>query len=297
MKRTWSFAALIVLVQFFGWVAPADSANTLVLEDAFLPDWSPDDTEFVCSRPIGDDWYTTRIWRVSASGQDATVVNADTLGAYYPLWLPDGDHIVYYRPGPEFVVFDLLGGPSTVWPVSDIWDDPGMCLTPDGTEVLYTVLNSRGRETWALDLSDGNTRFVWPGYGGTISPDGEWIAFFTDGDSLAVAPFAGGPVHRFEVGGFARWTPDGEHIVFTGMGASESGDIVVVSRDGSGRLELTGDALFDWNSAVSPDGDVVIYSRSVSHNFMPPYDVWVVDLETPSPVERETWGRMKSRYR
>jgi hypothetical protein len=263
----------------------AAGGGIMVLQDAFSPSWSPDGSEFVCCRPTGGEYgdEDIRVWRVSASGQDTTLVISDPLGAFEPLWLPDGQHIVYNRfgSGAELVVFDLKGGAPVVWPVPGLWDDPGLYLAPGGGEVLYSIWQPTGGETWALDLADGTTRFVWEGLGGTISPDGEWIAFFTSGDTLAVAPLSGGAVRRFELGTRACWTPDSRFVVFTGISESGTFDLIMVSRDGSCRWELTDDPLMDWSGEVSPDGKQLLFTRCLSGD-TPPFDVWALDLETPA---------------
>ncbi len=279
------------------WTIAAVAEGSIVLKDAFFPSWSPDGSELVCSRPTdgsyGDE--DIRLWRVAASGQNPTLLTGDPQGTFDPLWLPDGQHIVYNRAGSEFVLFDLQGGAPVVWSVPGLWDDPGLHLAPGGGEVLYSVWNPTACETRALNLSDGTTRFIREGSGGTISPDGQWIAFFTPGDSLAVAPLSGGTTRTFELGTHACWTPDSRFIVFTGVSGSGTYDLIMVSREGSGRWELTSDSLMDWNGAVSPDGKRLAYTRCQSGD-TPPFEVWVLDLETVA-VEQSSWGRLKSLYR
>jgi Tol biopolymer transport system component len=58
-----------------------------------------------------------------------------------------------------------------------------------------------------------------------ISPDGRWLAFYQERDSLVVMPTAGGEprqVVQFEhdelnvaESAFVRWMPDGEHLLFS----------------------------------------------------------------------------------
>jgi Tol biopolymer transport system component len=296
MRLALPVALLAISIQLAVSVAPAGGANTMILENAFYPSWSPDGTELVCCRAEGDGQHTEdfRIWRVSATGENPTLIIDDPQGAALPLWLPDGDHIVYRRPG-EFVVADLLGSPSAVWPVDWVWDDHGVCLTPSGDELLYTDYSGSNAEIRALDLSTGTTRFVWQGAGGAISPDGQWIAFVTADDSVSIAQLGGGEVRTFEFGAWPRWTPDGQSIIFTGLGASGSADLILIGVDGSGRTELTGGPLWDYNAAVSPDGSQAAYYRNLGSEF-PPFDTWIVDLEV-APVEQTTWGAVKSRYR
>ena len=108
--------------------------------------------------------------------------------------MSDGEHVVYQRViqdnGPavyEFVIYDPAGAPPVVWPVPSVWDDYGFSLSPDGSELLYTV-SGQPPEIWSLDLANGSSRFIRYGAGGSISPDGQWLAYGTPDDSIAVEP-------------------------------------------------------------------------------------------------------------
>jgi len=280
----------------------AVASNTLILQDAFFPSWSPDGTALLCNRPSDGSYddEDIEIWLVSDNGSDPQLIVEASLGPFIPLWLPDGDRIVYFRAyyrTQEFVVHDLGGGPPLIWPVAGVWDDPGFALTPDGSEILYTVQGAAAFETWALDLATGATRFVWPGSGGRISPDGAWIAFINEGDSLCVAPLGGGSVHAFESGWTPWWTPDSRFIIFT-TGWNESGirNLIQVNRDGSGRWELTSDPGGEFSPVVSPDGRRVAYFHSPSGEWEP-YSVWILDLEETTRSEAMTWGGVKQMFR
>ncbi|MFH1219027.1 MAG: hypothetical protein V1694_01060 [Candidatus Eisenbacteria bacterium] len=282
----------------------AYSGETLLLEDAWSPSWSPDGTALVCNRPTPTyEDQDIQIWMVSAGGGDPDTLFVDPNGAFGPMWHPDGRHIVYhrFREGDElpqvyeFVVYDLDGGPSVVWQVPEFWDDPGFSLTPDGEEVLYTVWDPVDHEIWALNLSSGTTRFLRHGTGGVISPDGQWLAFFTQNDSLAVEPIRGGETRLFETGSFARWTPDSEKIIFTGWSMASNPELVVVSRDGAYREELTSDPDCNWGCAVSPQGDKVAYTKSPRCDDLP-LDIWILELPSTA-TEQTTWGQIKALWK
>ncbi len=254
-------------------------ANKLILRRASTPSWARDGRSLLCSRAI-DGPYS--VWRVSDSGQDSVMLIADPEGAFCPFWLPDGNHIVYLRGEEfEFVVYDVRDQSSRSWPAHDAWDDYGISLTPDGSEILYTVYGSTQHETWALDLASGSKRFVWAGAGAVISPDGRWIAFTTQQDSLAIAPLSGGSARRIAVGGYACWTPDSRYVVFTVLSQTGNVDLMAVDREGTRRWRLTDDATVDLAPRVSPDGRRVAYVRCPSLD-VPPFDLWILDLELPT---------------
>jgi hypothetical protein len=174
-----------------------------------------------------------------------------------------------------------------VYNVSSLWDDPGFSLTPSGTGILYTVYqSSQPLEMWILDLEDESTSFVREGFGGAISPDGQWIAFTTNDDQLAIAPMSGGPPALFDLGGMPKWTPDSEHIVYTGIADEDHLDLFVMHRDGSFNQQLTDDLELDMFPVVSPDGREVAYQKCIGE--FDGCSIWVLDLSTVIPVGRQS---------
>jgi Tol biopolymer transport system component len=257
---------------------PSVPAKSLILRDAAVPSWAPDGRSLLCVRSGASG---PQVWKVSDSGRDTVMLIADPEGCLWPLWLPDGNRIVYLREDEfEFVVRDLRDQSSQIWPAPEAWDDYGINLTPDGREILYTVYGSPQHETWALDLTDGSKRLVWAGAGAVFSPDGRWVAFTTRQDSLAIAPVSGGPARRVAVGAFASWTPDSRYVVFTVATEDGNVDLMAVDRDGTRRLRLTDEATAEWGPRVSPDGRRVAYVRCPSYE-VSPFDLWIMDLELP----------------
>ena len=276
-------------------------ADELLLADAFNPSWSPDGTEFVCNRPTPDYSDTNvQVWKISSDGQQCDTLLSDVYGAFLPIWSHNGNFVLYHRMrcdvGPcvyEFVVHDIMGGDPIVWPVLAIWDDCGFCLTPDDSEVIYTVWGDP-HEIWALDLSNGSTRFIREGQGGVVSPDAQWLAFFTQEDSLAIEPLGGGSISTFELGGLAIWTPDSKHVIFGGMSKSGNRDLIMVSLDGSIRIELTDDADHEYTCDVSPLGDTLIYTKATGSSI--PFNLWILDLSTVA-VNESSWSEIKRIFR
>lgn len=248
-----------------------EESDVLLLTDAHFPSWSPDGSGLICNRAVTGLEHC--VWWVTAEGTESETLFVDAGGEYgpwYPQWMPDGRRVVYYRSRErtrdsvhEFAVFDLDGGDPVAWQVPAFWHDAAFTLVPDGSEVLYT---SGG--IWALNLSDGATRFVCDGGGAAASPDGQWIAFSED-DTITVAPFGGGQALKFEMGWWPAWTPDSEYIVFCGYGTSGDSDLIIASTDGSYRRQLTDDPEYDLRPAVSPQGDKVAYVKTIDDDFGP----------------------------
>ena len=157
------------------------------------------------------------------------------------------------------------------------YEDKYPCWSPDGEQVAFVRLR---------EVSEGNYLFnlyVIPSAGGeatrlttdsdgvasasiAYSPDGESLAFFSDG-ALKLKPVGGGEARVVtEVPDVNRWTdlswsPDGNSIAYTRIGS-----IWVVSVDGGDPVEVrTG--FLTRNSrnlmiAWSPDGERIAFSES-----------------------------------
>jgi Tol biopolymer transport system component len=259
---------------------PKAPVHELLLENALWPSWSPDGSELVFNR-FASSGGNMEIWRLPLTGGEADTLIADPTGTW-PMWLPDGQRIVYYRWSDEssdgFVVYDVSTEESTFWEAPDVWDDVGFNLSPDGSEVLYTRWGAELNVTRALNLTDGSIRHVVDGTAGAISPDGQWIAYGTQEDTLAIAPVGGGDTLLLEMGGAPRWTPDSKYVVFCGFDADdESIDLIAVSRDGTFREQLTDEPELSWYHSVSPQGDKIAYIRSEGE--FGPHELWLLDLD------------------
>ncbi|MFQ5601029.1 MAG: hypothetical protein ACE5G2_10820 [Candidatus Krumholzibacteriia bacterium] len=266
-------------------------AQVLVMDGATNPSWSPDGSELVCQAVAG-------ILRVPVSGApvDTIVRNTASDEVGLPLWHPDGSHIVHVRrdavtPGDwEIVLRDLEGGAPVAWPAPGLWDDPGMTLSPDGSEALYS---DSGDQVWALNLSTGAVRFVLAGSSAALSPDGQWIAFATDSSenaTLAIEPVAGGERVLLGPGFFPHWTPGSAFVVYS----NDALDLVLANRDGTfGQILQTGS---EWyiSGPVSSAGKLA-YTKCEGE--WGTCAVWTLDLMLPTPVEQTTWGVVKSAYR
>jgi TolB protein len=94
------------------------------------------------------------------------------------------------------------------------------------------------------------------------------------------------------------WSPDGRWIAVAVVEYSTPTENrhlwVVDSRDVSyGLSQLTVGDVEDDDPAWSPDGQTIYFESDRSGKS----EIWKIDFQTPSAVERTTWGRIKSRFR
>jgi len=183
---------------------------------------------------------TLGIWTIPVEGGEPTwLTRTPSEGLWYedrsPCWSPDGRHIAFVR----------------LREVSD-------------SEYLFDihVMPSTGGEAMRLTTASDSVAPASIAY----SPDGEFIAFFSEG-TLKLKPVGGGEARAVTaVGDVSRWTdlswsPDGESIAYTRIGS-----IWVVPADGGEPVEVrtgfltrnSGNVMISW----SPDGERIAFSES-----------------------------------
>jgi Tol biopolymer transport system component len=273
------------------------SSETQILSNALFPSWSPDGSEIACNMITSFD----RAFVVPSGGGIPATLITDAEGPALPHYMPDGDHVVYFRVRSgdtadvyEFVIHDLLGGDPVVWEAPQFWYDERFTLTADGAEVVFTM-QEPGEQVWALDLSDGSTRYVTAGKGAAISPDGQWIAYTVSDTMLVVEATGAKFTQELGSGRGPSWLPDNYNLICTGTGDSGTSDLILYSRDGSYRQQLTDDVYQDLWCEVSRDGKSVAYVKTLNIDTGPFY-IYVMGVPEVA-TEPETWGGLKAIFR
>ncbi|MDX1583222.1 MAG: protein kinase [Thermoanaerobaculia bacterium] len=150
-----------------------------------------------------------------------------------PVWSPDGTQIAFAC-SPKGVfdacVRDLeKPGEVEVLIESQNWTTPGS-WTPDGTGFYYTDQNPQTNEDIHLaDLEDPESsgvilRTPFPEGDPKVSPNGEWLAYFSleTGTAEVFLRAASGAPGQWQVsrggGSFPRWTDDGRRLHFLSGG-------------------------------------------------------------------------------
>jgi len=144
----------------------------------------------------------------------------------YPIWTPDGRHVVYGarapKPGVYAVASDGAGQPQLVL-ATETQPTP-TSIAPDGRTLLYSVGNRT--QVLALDgvRAAGEPHPLRESTAGErlaqISPDGKWVAFISSesgGFECYLMPFAGpGPKVRVSTGtgNIPRWNRNGRELLY-----------------------------------------------------------------------------------
>jgi serine/threonine-protein kinase len=169
------------------------------------------------------------IWLFDIEHQTLTRLTSDG-SSEYPMWTPDGAHVgmarrrgdtsdVYWQAPDGSGVRELFRGEFRTWLGS---------LTPDMRRLIYMQEHPiTHSDLWSVDLDTSVpprplVQTKAREYGGRVSPDGWWLAYFSDESNpnqfelyvTAVAP--GAPRHRVSTGGAreAVWARGGGELFY-----------------------------------------------------------------------------------
>jgi eukaryotic-like serine/threonine-protein kinase len=185
------------------------------------PMFSPDGKSLVAERDFS-------IWTIDLlRGTSTRVATGSRMG--WPVWSPDGKRIFYAseRAGPWQVWSRAVDGSDEERQISKTADYSATpsAVSPDGTEVLvHADRKDTGTDVEVLDQSGAARPLVRSDAdddGGTYSPDGRWVAYWSDEsgrNEVYVRPRGGGGRWQISNGGGTqpRWVLDDEIAYLSG---------------------------------------------------------------------------------
>lgn len=223
-------------------------------------------TNHLCGGRAGD-CGRAEIATVRADGSGVSVLTQNAVSEGSPAWSPNGAQIAFFRPKRQVWLMNADGSHqrqlthlNTVQFYGDLdWSPTGRSLVikafPSalgGFTDLWLVSASTGKASRLTSTSLSEAAPSW-------SPNGRWIAFFSEGRRLpnriwrlAVATkrvvqlTSGNPAAAYP-----SWSPDSRRIAFT-LG----GRLALMNADGSHKHTLP---LFGTRPHWSPDGQWLVY--------------------------------------
>lgn len=225
----------------------------------------------------GDD---VDLWTMRDDGSEAKPLTADS---YYESGLSataDGRYLVFAsdRAGDSHIFRTDMDGSNLKQLTSGKRFDTAPDCSPDGRWVVYASYGDNARTLWRIPIAGGETTQLtdYESDAPTFSPDGKFISCIIPNrsqvkdDGLAIVSAEGGaPIRSFAIPFSysylsARWTPDGQALVYRTQDKT-AGNLWKQPVAGGAREQLTNfktDSIF--NFTYSHDGKRIILSRGQS---------------------------------
>ena len=233
------------------------------------PRVSPEGTRVVASIPRASG---SAIWIADATRGTLNVVTTGEANDSWPIWTPDGQHVVFTsaRDGELGFFRKSADGTGDVERLATIEGANGLVAdswSPDGSRLVFTlfaqgtggdigVLSLEGDRSWE-PLLETTRHEANP----AISPDGQWIAYTssdTGRNEVYVQRFPDlGERQQISTsgGGDPIWSPDGTALYYLGRRASGEEAMAVVTIDPGPPLSVgSPEMLFDRTPYTRPFG-------------------------------------------
>ena len=246
------------------WMDRTGQTRTLVSEGHAYRSmcFSPDGNRLALSMSSDDGSADMFVYDLAREVLSRLTTVGKGKSAIFPVWTPDGQHIISAYPGPS--------GFGLAWYRADGAGEPQMLLdgndfmvpgsvSRDGKRIAYVRQNpSSSADIWILPLDTSDPEHPKPGnpevflqtpaFEGfpEFSPDGRWIGYRsheTGRDEAYVRPYPGpgGKVQVSKDGGnFPVWSSDGRSLYFQSESGGKDGYLMVVDYEVKGGVFIPG---------------------------------------------------------
>jgi Tol biopolymer transport system component/serine/threonine protein kinase len=270
--------------------------------DAVHPSWSPHG-ERIAFWAIPKTTAQRDIWTIAATGGAPMAVTQDAALDWNPIWSADGKFLYFasdrggsmnlWRVAIEEKTGKTSGAPQALTTPS--LSTAHLSISRDGKRIAYLALNQLASlEKVPFDPTSGKTSAPAPllRQSGVlsspdISPDGDWIVFYTVGgqEDLLVVRSDGTGLRKLTDDPHKdrgpSWSPDGKRIAFYSNRDEGRYEIWVINPDGSGLTRLTKTSGHGWFPWWSPDGKRIAYPTGSESNVI---DVAAGPARAPEPL-------------
>lgn len=313
--------ALLLAIALQGSVAIADPPGVIVTRftnganaygDA-NPCWAPNGSRIMYDSRDMSQAYPSLFYKdLPAGGEVQFTGSGEPTPDYeHPYYCPDGTVVayskkdgmwshLYSRPatgGSETPVTSGVAGPSVDFYYGDLnpswsWDLQWIAFASSRGDLVYGFF-----DIWIVKPNGtGLQRLTTSSYVDTgwptWTPDGNHIFFSGEGDLYEITRIGaawGAPVLRVVNGDHPRVSPDGKNVAF-----NRSGDIWVYTIAEGALIQITSGTDVDEDPAWSPDSKKIAFS---SNRMDGNRAIWIASGFSTVPTVPTTLGRLKDGYR
>jgi Tol biopolymer transport system component len=252
-----------------------------------VPRFSPDGSKISFISCMGRAGMREQIWLMNANGGNAHQLTFIQTDVFFPMWQPDGRHILLFVPGGNLYSVDTETlQQELVTQIHACCSFPA--LSPDGSRLASHKSIEGVMNIWLQDVATGKLKqLTFEKYNAGFpvwSPDGKFIAVETekDGDSdIGFLPSSGGPiVHLTPYHGkqwIYSWSPDGDKILYVKKEEDLLWNVWSVSRSTKIEKQLThytNTNAYVRYPSMSPRGDRVVYEYVESAS-----NIWMLEFK------------------
>lgn len=192
--------------------------------------------------------YSVKLFDVD-SGAEQVIAGGDDVSRALPRWTTEGSHVYVYGAEEAAVINAGIASKAA-------GGNGRVALVKDGAVAVASSSDPSPREVHRAE--DGDVLRL------ATSPDGQRVAFEVLGGNLFVMNVDGSALTEIGPGEAARFSPDGQWIVFmrtTDDGYEVTGsDLWAARGDGSSLIQLTQTSdRMEMNPDWSPDGSAIAY--------------------------------------
>jgi len=227
---------------------------------------------FVSKRDGNSEIYT-----INPNGSELIRLTNNSFEDTFPVWSPDASSIAFVsdRDGSSNIYIMKPDG-TEVHRLTDHKGEQNMpTWSPTGMQIAYTTDIGREAAIYVVNIDGSNPKeLLVQAMAPSWSPDGQQFAlnrgqipqiFIMDADGSNVHPFFPEESDQtFLVHLSPIWSPDGESLLFTGIGSRKgtspmNSDIVIVNKSGENQIKLNDYDGQNVGTDWSPDGTQIVF--------------------------------------
>jgi TolB protein len=232
---------------------------------------------YVSKRGVAKD-AAKEIYVMDYDGYDQRAFTHNGALNLFPNWAPDNSKLAFvsYRTGPpEINIYSYINGSRLPFPLFNTYASTP-AISPDGTEVVFSLRTPRGDADLFISKLDGSGRHNITNNPAvdsspTWSPSGRQIAFTSDRqggtNQVFICDADGSNIRRVvKEGGDAdapAWSPDGRWLAFHWKPRMSSAYDLFIADVASGAIrQLTSNSGSNESPSWAPDGRHIVFQSN-----------------------------------